>query len=65
MYGSGRKALPNVREWSEALPDVQERSGGLPVCLGVVESSSRMSVVVGRHFQKSGSGQEALPDIWE
>ena len=33
MSGSGREALPDVREWS----------GGPPGCLGVVGRTSRMS----------------------
>ena len=41
--GVGRETLPDVFEWWEALPDVRERSGGPPVCLGVVESPSQMS----------------------
>ena len=45
MPGCGREALPNVREWS----------GGLPVCLGVVGSPSRMS----------RSGWESLPNVRE
>ena len=39
----------------EALPDVREWLGGPPECLGVVERSFRMT----------GSGREALPDVWE
>ena len=45
MYGRGLESLPNVRE----------RSGGPPVCLGVVVRPSRMS----------GCGREALPDFRE
>ena len=60
MSGSGRKALPDVREWSriplrfsETLPDVREWSGDPAECPGVV----------GRPCRMSGSGREALPDV--
>ena len=43
MSGSGQEALPNVREWLEALPDVWEWSGGPPGCPRVVGIPSRMS----------------------
>ena len=52
MSGSGREALPNVREWS----------GGPPRCPGVVVKPSRMS---GRPVRMSGSGREAIPDAQE
>ena len=35
MSGSGREALPNIREWS----------GGPPGCPGVVGKPSRMSAI--------------------
>ena len=47
MSGSGREALPDVRE---ARPDVQEWSESLPV----------QPVVVGRPSRMFGSGLEAL-----
>ena len=60
MYGSGREALPNVREWPGSLPDgwetrpnVREELGDPPGCLGVVGRSTRMS----------GCGREVLPDV--
>ena len=65
MSGSGR----------EALPDVRERLGGSPGCPGVFGRLSRMAsscqealsypVIVGRPSRMSGSGREALPDVWE
>ena len=55
MSGSDREALPNVQEWSEAIRDVREWSGGSHGCNGVVGSPSRMS----------GSGQHILPDVRE
>ena len=49
----GREAHPDVREWSEdvpdvrgsreALPDVREWSGGPPECPGVVGMPAQMS----------------------
>ena len=60
MTGSGRGALQDDREWSRALPDVQEWlggphdwPGGPPGCPGVVE----------RHSWMSRSGREALPHL--
>ena len=62
MSGSGREALPDVREWSvdppeclETRQDVQGWSGGLPGYPGVVGKPSRMS----------GSGREAIADVRE
>ena len=62
MTGSGREALPDVRDWSggllggrEAYPDVREPSVGPPGC----------PRVVGKPFQLSGSSREALLDVWE
>ena len=56
MSGSGRVALPNVREWS----------GGLPGCPGVVGRPSRMSESgLVRPSQMFGSGRKALPDVRE
>ena len=51
MSGSGRKALPDVPEWWEALLVVRQLSGGPSKCPGVVWRPSRMS----------GMGREALP----
>ena len=60
MSGSGRKALPDVWEWS----------GGLTGCpLVVVSGPEALPVVrewsgeVGMHSLMSGSGREALPDL--
>ena len=60
MSGSGQKTLPNVQEWWEALPDIQELSenplgcpGGSLKCLGMFGRPSRTSR---RAFQ-------TLPDI--
>ena len=54
--------------------DVRERSGGPFRCLGVVGRPPQMSLSSGRSYwmsgsckeacQVSGSGQEALPDVW-
>ena len=55
MSGSGREAPPDVREWSEALPDVLERSGDPPGCPGVF----------GWPYRMSGSGRETLPNVRE
>ena len=52
MSGSGREALPNVREWWEALHDVLLTTPGHR---GVVGKTSRMS----------GSSREILPDVRE
>ena len=53
MSGTGREALPDVREWWNALQDVRQWSVSTPKCPGVVGSPSR----------KSRSGQEALPYV--
>ena len=53
MSGSGRKAIPDVWEWSGGHPEVQNRSG-VP---------SRCPVEVGMPARKSGSGLEAFPEI--
>ena len=60
MSGNGRVALPDVREWWEALLDFQESLSngrewlrGTPGCPGVVGKPSRM-------FR---SGQDALPNV--
>ena len=65
MSGSGREALSDVREWSEAVRmsvsgreaplEVREWSGGPLGCLVVVVRLSRMS----------RSGREALPNVQE
>ena len=55
MSGSGRDALPDVREWSGYLGNLREWSGSPPECPGVV----------GRPSQMSGSGREALLDVRE
>ena len=60
--GSGRKALPEVREWLGGRTGCLRGTSGY---LGVVERRSRMFEVVGRPSRMSGSGWEALPDIWE
>ena len=52
MSGSGQEALPNVREWSNALSDVQ-------LWLGV---STGFWGVVRRLSRKSGSEREVVPD---
>ena len=43
MSGSGQVVLPDVREFLEALPDVQELSGVPHGCPGVVGRPSQMS----------------------
>ena len=69
MSGSGRETPADVREWSGGYPDVQEWSEGPPECPGVVGMSSQVvgspSRVVRSPSQMSGSGQEALPDVWK
>ena len=52
MSGSGRKALPDIREWS----------GGPPGFPRVVGKTSRE---IGRPFQMFGSGQETFPYVRE
>ena len=42
MSGSGRDALPEVREWSGYLEDLREWLGSPPGCLGVDRRPSRM-----------------------
>ena len=51
MSGSGREAHPGCRE---TIPDVREWSEDLSGC----------PVVVRRPSWMSGSGQEALRDVW-
>ena len=55
MSGSGREALPDVREWS----------GGPLGCPVVVGGPSRMSGMVGRPFRMSGCCREYLQDVRE
>ena len=60
MSGSGREALPKVRE---AFPEVREGSEGPPGSLGRVMRTFQKFGVVGSPSRKSGSGREALPNI--
>ena len=53
MAGSGR----------DALPDVRNRMGGCIVCSSVVGRPSRLSAIGMRPSQMYGSGREALPDV--
>ena len=60
------------RSGQEALPEVQELSGGSPGGLGVVGSCRaalsevwKWSEVVGRPTWRSGSGREALAEVRE
>ena len=53
MSGSGREALPEVREWSMGTPGCPGVVGGPLGCPGVVGGASRMSE----------SGREALGDV--
>ena len=55
MSGSCQDALPDVRKWS----------GGPPGCLGVVETSFRMSECGRESPGICRSGREALPDVLE
>ena len=55
MIGSGRKALPDVWEWS----------GSPPKCPKVGGRPSRMSLSGERPCRMSGSGRETLPDVPE
>ena len=64
MSGNGRETLPNIQEWWEAHPDIQELSGnplecpgGSLKCLGVFKSPSRMS---GRVFRPLSDMHESL-----
>ena len=52
MTGSGREALPDIREWPEVPPGWSSGSSGCPEVVG---SPSRMT----------GSGQEALQNVRE
>ena len=51
MFGSGRKAIPDVQEWSGAHPYAWEWSGGPPGHSGVVRRPFRMSLSGGRPFR--------------
>ena len=69
---SGRETLPNDREWSGTLSNVQKDLMDIQVwlvgptgCLGVVGRLSRLSESGGRHSQMSGSCLETLPDVPE
>ena len=55
MSGSGREALPDVREWS----------GGTPGCPGIIDRPSRMSGSGRSPSRTSGSSRETLGDVWE
>ena len=55
MSGSGRKAIPNVREWLVDPLECPGMVGWPPRCLGVV----------GRPSQISGSGRVSLPNVRE
>ena len=55
MYGSGREALTNVREWS----------GVYPKCPGVVGKPSQLSVSGGHPSRMSESGREAFLNVRE
>ena len=55
MSGSGREALPDIREWS----------GLSPGCPGVVGIISRMSGSGRGPSWMSGSSQKAFPDVRE
>ena len=54
-FGSGRRNLPEIRNWSGALP--------------VVGKWSRLThggpEVVETPFRRSGSGRETLPEVWK
>ena len=62
-------SLPEVREWSETLPDVQEALPGvreaLPDMWEWSEGPPGCSGVVGRPSRMSGSGREAFQDVRE
>ena len=55
MSRSGRKTLPKVREWWEALTDAWEGLGGPHGCPGVV----------GTPFRMFGSCREPFKDVRE
>ena len=73
MSGSGREALPDVREWSGGPPgcpgvvwrptQMSECSGGPPGCPEVVRRTPGCPGVVGRPSRMFGSGRETLPDV--
>ena len=52
MSGSGREAVPDVREWSVGPP-------------GFFSVVGKTSLVIGRRSQMFGSGRETLPDVRE
>ena len=54
MFESVRESLPDVREWSGSPAECPVWSGRPPGFPGLVWRPSRMS----------GSGLEALPDVW-
>ena len=79
MSWSDWKALPDDREWSGGCPGCPgvvgspsrvvgrpSRVVGMPSrCPGVVERPSRTTVSGREATRMSGSGWEALPDVWE
>ena len=60
MSGNSRETLPDVREWWQALTDIQEWSVGPPGCPIVVGRISRMS---GRPSRMFSRGRLALPNV--
>ena len=55
MFGSGRKVLLDIPEWSR----------GHPGCPGVDERPSRMSLSGGRLFRICGCGRKAISNVWK
>ena len=62
MAGNGWEPLPEDRSGREPIPQVRERTGCPIIGSGC---PPRGPGVVGRPSRGSGSGQEALPEVWE
>ena len=66
MFGSGRKALTNVREWSRgAYRCSRVVAVGHPGCPGVVGRPSRMSRSGWEALPENREWSGGLPDVWE
>ena len=63
MSGSGRKAIPNVWEWSGGPRENPGVVGGLFGCPRVVGKTSQMSVSVRQTLPDVREWWEALPDV--
>ena len=63
MSGYYRVALPMSGSGREAISDIREWLGGLPVCSGALRSPHECLLVVGRPSRMFGSGLEAFPNV--